>query len=183
LLEVTNPMLENIEITYCDWYQDRNVVMAAVDKTFCYESENIVAGKLLEEKISIPLKGTSASGRVTRKITIPAITHSISTTVTGRKTYFERLWASLKIKHLMQQFQPLIDLSAFEDIPFVNAFENQNQILHDEVLEQATNYNLVTYLTPFIMTDKTTITEDEVFPAELYVLGDRSGKGSRLVIK
>jgi hypothetical protein len=175
LSEVTNPILENVRINYCDHYQNSEVVTTAMDKTFFYGSENIIAGKLLEEGYTITLEGTSASGRVSRKITIPAILNNTSSTVTKKEPHLKRLWASLKIKNSMQQFLPFSNLSVFE-----NAFENQNQILHNEVLEEATKYNLVTYLTPFIAT---IINEDDILSAEPYLLEGGPTKETRVVIK
>jgi hypothetical protein len=162
LFEVTNPILENIKINYSNQYQDSDVVTTAVDKAFYYGSENIIVGKLLEEPFSITLEGASASGRVSRQITIPAMRHTSNTSMPGNEPYFERLWASLKIKNLIKQFQPFSYPSAFEEVNL----ENQNQILHGKVIELATKYNLVTYLTPFIVTDKTIVREDEILSAE-----------------
>ena len=175
LLELTNPILENIKITYNTRYHDSEVITSALDKTFYYGSEHIIVGKLLENEFPITLEGSSASGQVSRQITIPAMRHTTNTTMSGNEHYLERLWASLKIKNLMKQFQPFSDPSAFENVP-----ENQNKILHGKVIELAKKYNLVTYLTPFIVTDKTIIREDEILSAEPDLLRRVLEKGSRV---
>jgi hypothetical protein len=155
--EVTKPILENIKITYSGQFKDSQVVTNAVDNTFYYGSDNIIVGKLMDDKFKITLEGNSAFGNISKVITIPAVKNETKE-ATKKESYFERLWAYLTIKNLMKQLES--SKSSKSSSIVITSFGNASTNPHDEmdpqeeILMLAQKYNFVTNFTSFVITEE-----------------------------
>jgi len=155
--------LKEVKIIYDDAYSGSQIVTNQVNGIFYHGSDNIIAGKLLDEGFSIKIEGISPLGNIQKEITIPAKTISVAVNdTTSRLTfdqtqtqYLERLWAFLTVKNLLHESEvnkipSAVNKSKITGKKLPNARPEMS--CQEQAENLAKDYNLVTYLTSFIIT-------------------------------
>ena len=72
-LEVSRPFLKEVKVFVDDlFFSDSQVVTNSVNGDFHFGSDNLVAGKRIEQDYTIKIEGISKSGKVRKEIKIPA---------------------------------------------------------------------------------------------------------------
>ncbi len=155
--------MKEVKIIYDDAYSGSQIVTNQVNGIFYHGSDNIIAGKLLDEGFSIKIEGISPLGNIQKEITIPAKTISVAVNdTTSRLTfdqtqtqYLERLWAFLTVKNLLHESEvnkipSAVNKSKITGKKLPNARPEMS--CQEQAENLAKDYNLVTYLTSFIIT-------------------------------
>ncbi len=151
---------------------DSQIVTNTVNGDFLHGSDNLIAGKLLDQPYSIKIEGKNKNGVVTeREIKIPAKNTLGAVTdqdVLNQNRYLERLWAYLTLKKLQNpQASNQVKVTVAKTL-------NNNRVQlptiakmktdQEKIEELALNYHFVTNLTSLVIT-KQSFREDNIMTA------------------
>jgi hypothetical protein len=171
-LEASRTSLKEVKITVDDVFvDDSQIVTNTVNRDFLHGSDNLIAGKLLDQPYSIKIEGTNKNGVVIEKeIKIPAKNTLGAVTdqdVLNQNRYLERLWAYLTLKKLqIPQASNQVKVTVAKTL-------NNNRVQlpiakkktdQEKIEELALNYHFVTNLTSLVIT-KQSFREDNFMTA------------------
>ncbi len=172
-MEASRTLLKNVKITVDDIFvADSKIVTNTVNGDFLYGSDNLIAGKLLDEEYSIKIEGTNKNGIVTKnEIKIPAKNISdTSANITSSSTelnenkYLERLWAYLTLKKLQSSQATRVSnkISLIARKTHKNPVATPNtEMTDEEKAEQLSfKYHFVTNLTSLVITKESLLEEN-----------------------
>ncbi len=160
-MEVSRTYLKEVKITVDDVFvDDSQIVTNTVNGDFPHGSDNLIAGKLLNEPYSIKIEGTNKNGIITKKeIKIPAKNTLGAVTdpdVLNQNIYLERLWGYLTLKNLQKgpATSNKIKVTASKilnnnrvQLPIAKKKTDQ-----EKIEELALKYHFVTNLTSLVIT-------------------------------
>jgi hypothetical protein len=170
--EITKPILEGVKITYDDAFNSSQIVTNQVKGIFYQGSDNIIAGKLLDQNFTIEIEGNSELGVFEKTIQIPAkkilelpiesdlLNGNRKISVEKHKfnsklKILERLWAYLTLKNLLSETEGnkiniIVSKTAIGKRKMPIEYP---QLPRQKMAEQlAKKYNFVTHLTSFVIT-------------------------------